>query len=188
MSIIQRQADDFLRYQLNEHGDYKEFIGEVQSQLDNYKKIPHKISFVEHLIAQIKIEFDNHLKKCTEKEGCHIYKFFENSLFFLQEEMEELEGYLNQNEFTQIEKKDISKTLESIANDLAIIKVSSEFTYNDLLKEIEELKDFYFLDKKSWKQLFTGKLTEMVAGGIISETISKDLIALIEKHYTDIVS
>jgi hypothetical protein len=32
-----------------------------------------------------------------------------------------------------------------------------------------------------------GKLTEMVAGGVVSETISKELIKLITEHYEKLV-
>ncbi len=59
----------------------------------------------------------------------------------------------------------------------------SQFTYDDLMEEIEQLKNYYFLSKKTWMQLLVGKVTEMVAGGIISETISKELINGVNEAY-----
>lgn len=51
------------------------------------------------------------------------------------------------------------------------------------MQEMQELKELYFLSKKTWMQIFTGKITEMVAGGVISETISKELVNSISKTY-----
>lgn len=44
----------------------------------------------------------------------------------------------------------------------------------------------YFLDKKNWSQLFMGKLTEMIASGVVSETMSKEIAGLIKSNYTEL--
>ena len=61
-----------------------------------------------------------------------------------------------------------------------MLKKGQELIYNDLLNEIEELKELYFLGKKNWKQLLAGKIIEMVTGGVLNETVSKELIELTE--------
>lgn len=190
MNLIQRQADDFLEEVLDERrGDYKKFIGEVRTQLWEYKKDSYKIEFIQRLTGQLKLKFDKHIEVCTAtvKSECAVNKFFENALFFLQEEIEELEGNLANTEFKSIEKKQANDTLDKILADLNQLKVGQQITYDDLYNEIQDIKDFYFLNKKNWFQLLTGKLTEMVAGGIISETVSKDIVVIIKERYPDIV-
>lgn len=90
-------------------------------------------------------------------------------------------------EFRSIEKKQANDILDKILADLNQLKVGQQITYDDLFNEIQEIKDFYFLNKRNWFQLLTGKLTEMVAGGVISETISKDIVQIIKERSPDII-
>ncbi len=188
MNIIQRQADDFVKYHMSDHDEYKEFIDKVRQQLWEYKKTTYKIEFVEYVILKAKIAFYNHLPRCTSKNNCRVNKFYENSLFFLQEELEELESELNPEDFSREEKTSLNQTLQKIVEDLNTIKLGQQITYDDVKAEFEELKDLYYLNKKNWVQLFTGKLSEMVAGGVISETISKDLAEIIKNSYKELIS
>jgi hypothetical protein len=188
MNIIQKQADEFLRYHMNDHAEHKIFIDTVRKQLLEYKKTSYKIEFVEYVILKAKIAFDDHFQKCDSKNNCRVNKFYENSLFFLQEELEELESELKPEDFSSDEKASLNKTLQKIVDDLNIIKLGQQITYDDIKDEFEELKDLYFLNKKNWVQLFNGKLYEMVAGGVISETISKDLAEIIKNSYKDLIN
>ena len=167
---------------------YKEFIDKVRQQLWEYKKPTYKIEFVEFVIRKAKIAFDDHLPQCSNKNNCQINKFYENTLFLLQEELEEIESELNPDDFSRDEKVLLNQTLQKIVEDLNTIKLGQQITYDDVKDEFEELKDLYYLNKKNWVQLFTGKLSEMVAGGVISETISKDLAEIINKSYKELIS
>jgi O6-methylguanine-DNA--protein-cysteine methyltransferase len=187
MNLIQRQADDFIQLEMDEYGNYKEFISKVNSHLLDYKKTSHRIEFTERVITKVKITYDEHLISCKNKEDCSINKFCENTLFFLQEEIGELEEQLTPNEFTKTEKININSTLQIILEDLNKIKFGQQITYDDIAIQFDELKDLYFLDKKNWKQLFAGKLTEMIAGGIISETVSKEITNSILKNYQNLI-
>jgi hypothetical protein len=40
------------------------------------------------------------------------------------------------------------------------------------------LKNLYFIGKKNWCQNLAGKSLEMVASGVVSETVSKKLISI----------
>lgn len=188
MNIIQKQADEFVRYHMNEHSEYKKFIDKVHQHLREYKKTTYKIEFVEYVIRKAKIAFDDHLLECTSKNNCGVNIFYENSLFFLQEELKELESELNPVDFSRQEKTSLNQTLQKIVEDLNTIKLGQQITYDDVKDEFEELKDLYYLNKKNWVQLFTGKLSEMVAGGVISETISKNLAEIIKTSYEDLIS
>ncbi len=74
--------------------------------------------------------------------------------------------------------------MELIVEDLKLLKLGQEVIYDDLLSELNELKEYYFLEKSSWKQLMLGKLTEMIAGGVISETVSKEIVNLVNMKFS----
>lgn len=188
MNIVQNQAKEFLEYSLFEGYSYKTFIDKVRGHIYDYRKVSHKIIFIETLLITLKVEYDNHYKVCTDKNECSQNKFYENVLFFLQEDLEDLEEKINPEDFTSIEKKSINENLEKILTELNQIKLGQALTYDDLSKEFEDLKDLYFLNKKHWSQIFTGKLTEMVASGVISEAYSKKIIDLISENYDKLLS
>ena len=188
MNIIQKQADDYIMFKMEKHLGYKKFIEKVRSELYEYKKDVYKIEFIERIIQVAKIKFDKHLKNCADLKNCDTNKFYENILFFLQEELEELEVNLSNESFSRNERILLNVTLQKILDDLNSLKVGQELTYNDLSEEFEELKDLYYLNKKNWLQLFQGKITEMVAGGILSETISKEIVKILSENYTDLIS
>ncbi|MDB0037920.1 hypothetical protein N9F08_01010 [bacterium] len=60
------------------------------------------------------------------------------------------------------------------------MKDGQQVMYDDLIQEIEELKKWYILGKKNWKALFGGKITEMVASGVIAEATAKPLIGFLQ--------
>lgn len=190
MNIIQKQADEFIKYYMNNDDDHghKEFINKVRTELREYKKDVYKIEFIERIIQVSKIEFDKHLKVYKEVNNCVINKFYENTLFFLQEELEELESNLSTENFTKTEKNSTNETLQKILSELNYLKFGQELTYNNLSDEFEELKDLYYLNKKNWLQLFNGKVTEMVAGGVLSETISKEIVNVLSENYNKLIS
>lgn len=67
------------------------------------------------------------------------------------------------------------------------MKAGQQVIYDDLLKEINELKELYFLGKKKWHQILVGKGVDMVSSGIISETVSKQIINSIEPALTKLI-
>lgn len=186
MNLIQNQAQEFVTYNLPEIGDYREFIDLVRARLYDYRRIAYKNEFLDFVILGTKQEYDNHVEGCKD-QNCKSRLFYENVLFFLQEESEELRSKLTPADFTSIERVAISEKLEQIINNQNLIKLGQELTYDDFKSEFDELKDYYFLNKKNWTQLFLGKLTEMVASGIISETVCKGIVEMIKTNYNDLI-
>jgi hypothetical protein len=190
MNIIQDQATRFYEWKFNEYGNYQEFISEVRTQLYDYRKDAHKLEFLDYLLTLLKQGFDKHLEVCPHKDEkgvCGVNKNYENSLFFIQNERDEVIENLPKTEFNLQERSEINYSLQIILEDLNKIKIGQQFTYDDIVEELNELKEFYFLNKKHWSQMLIGRLTEMVASGVISETISKDIVETVMKNYGGIV-
>lgn len=187
MNLIQRQADEFVLLKLRGRENHKEFVNDVRHELWEYKKDIHKIEFIERIILNAKVSYDEHLVICTNKHDCPENKFYENTLFFLQQELEELEDRLTPEDFTLNDRQTINGTLQLILDELNTLKLGQELTYNDLSEEFEELKDLYYLNKRNWMQLFQGKVAEMVAGGVISETVSKGIVRILSENYEKLI-
>jgi hypothetical protein len=185
MNLIQSQAETFIRHHRKYEVIYKDFINDVRSELNEYRKEIYKREFIEHLINRIKLDYDEHLKVCKAKnrEECSQNMFYENCLFFLQEEIEEIESTLDPSEFHRTEKDQISSTVDKILIEIQQIQLGQQVTYDDLSEQLIELKDYYFLNKRNWTQLFLGKMTEMIAAGVISEAYSKELVEIIRTNY-----
>ena len=75
--------------------------------------------------------------------------------------------------FTPDERQAADAKLDALLKEVQLLKVGQEAIWTDIRKDIEELKALYFLGKKNWRQLLLGKLTEMTASGVVSDTISK---------------
>jgi len=191
MNLIQQQAEDFYKSNFDERGEYEEFIGNLRIQLNEYRKQIHKLEFTERIMTMLKINYDKHLITCkfpNDRLKCYLNKNYENSLFFIQNEREDLLENLPESEFTNVEKFEINESIVKIIEDLQTIQLGQQITYDDILAELNELKEFYYLNKKHWSQLLIGKLSEMVAAGVVSESISKDIVEAVSKHYEGLIT
>lgn len=190
MNIIQLQADDFYKLKFRDKVSYKDFIQELRNELNEYNKENHRLEFVDRILTLLKVGYDKHLEKCqfpNDKLKCIINKNYENILFFVQNEKTNLIENLDKSNFTIEDRNTINESLKKILEDINLIKMGQEITYDDLSQEFEELKEYYFLSKKSWTQLLIGRISEMVASGIISETISKEIVSTVVRNYPGLI-
>ena len=187
MNLIKQHAQEFVRF--TELDDHEEFISSVRSKIYDYKRVAYKIEFLQHLLTLIKLEYDKHLKVCTYRgEGnCPKNYELESVMFFLNEEILDLNGEIDESDFNLSQKANLSNAINEILSSLNRIEVGQQITYDDLSEEIIQMKEYFYLPKKTWVELFTGKLTEMVAAGIVSETISKKIVETIGLNYTEII-
>ncbi|QXP60267.1 hypothetical protein [Olleya sp. HaHaR_3_96] len=191
MNLIQNQAETFYEYNFSDRDDHKDFVQGLRIELDEYRKNSHKLEFIDVILKRLKLGYDKHLESCEYKNDrlkCSINSNYENTLFFVQNEKEGIIEKLDSTEFTILERKLTNESLTKIIEDLSEIKLGQELTYTDLYDEFQELKEYYFLNKKHWSQLFIGRISEMVAGGVISETVSKEIVTTVMKNYQGLIS
>lgn len=88
-----------------------------------------------------------------------------------------------QSVFTEWDIKKMNEKLDRMAErlkeEMDVLKSGQELIYTDILSELDELRQYYNLPKKTWRQLLAGKLGEMVVGGVVSETLSKRIAEFI---------
>ncbi len=75
--------------------------------------------------------------------------------------------------FTPEEMQTANEKLDVLLAEIQTLKMGHEVIWTDIRKDIEELKALYSLGKKNWRQLLLGKIAEMVAAGVVSDTLSK---------------
>lgn len=184
MNIIQCQADDFFRKNIfNYSCDY--FIDEVSKKLEFYKKEINKIVFLERLFILTKTKYYRHLKFCSVSvnSDCRFAFFFETILFFMQNEIDSCEKNLNKKYLKKSERILINMKLNRFMDAFDEDAFYNYINYQIFKSEINEMRHYYYLNRKNWRTLFIGRLTELQCKGIISSEKSKVLIAEIDSVY-----
>ncbi len=177
MDIIKETATRFATNHLRgRFTNYQEFIDLAKEKLYDIDNHSDKIKFINILLENNNTEYDKHKPNCTNPTGCPQNYAHENVTYYLSQELGRLGVQLNEDTFTVEEKAHAESKLDQILRDLIEVKLGQQIIYEDLNKEINELRDLYFLGKKKWYQLLVGKGVDMVASGIVSETVSKELI------------
>jgi hypothetical protein len=156
----------------------------------DYNKISDRLIFLKRIRYRVKIGLDNHDAMCSRfRDGirCQKHDILEDYLFFLNSIIDEHEPDLEKTSLTAENVAELESVLNTIKADLSILKLSAEFSYNEIISELEEIKSLYFLNKKNLAEVIVGKFSEMVSGGVISETLSKGLVEVINRNYPSLV-
>ncbi len=191
MNIIQRHAREFYPIMLdksNFHSRPELSIRAVRSQILEYHKLSHKLVFLSELMFQTRIKYDEHLKECKKLENCQYNKYCDDILFFLNEEVEKINIIIQPNEFNLDDKTQIQEFEIEVIQKLKLLSLGQEIVYEDLINELSELKEYLYLNKRNWMQLFSGKLLDMVAGGIIEEVTAKSIVDFVKSEYSTILN
>lgn len=153
----------------------------LSEELFSFYRQADKISIVESLLSTTRDEKDKHDKTCKHQD-CNKGKNLCLSEFLLIQELEQLGINTGQEIFTTAEQQNLISKLDKVINEIELLKLGHEIIYDDLKEEFDELKKLFYLSKKHWKQLFLGKLFEMAMAGIISESISRKILDLIQNE------
>lgn len=151
----------------------------------NYKKNIYSIVFLERLKVLVKDNQDRHIQFCdsTEHNECRFSKFYKVVLFYLQNELDYQEKDLPFSYFKKSERRLLDHDIEEMVNLLPVLKQVNKGNYMKLKLELNEMKSYYFLDKKNWKQLFLGKVMVLQNTHVISPEQSATLIEKIEQRF-----
>lgn len=183
MNIIQKQAAEFYRLNMREsRTKHPEFVIEVKTALIDYRRPSHKLEFLGWILSKLKIDYDKHFETCKSRENCVTNETYENSIFFLQIEQEQIEESLNPQDFSGIEKTEMDRKLNEILDRIKQLQLGQQVIYDDLQSSLDELKELYYLNKKTWGQLLLGKLTDFTAAGLVAEEISTPLLELMKQY------
>jgi hypothetical protein len=186
---IQSLAEEIAsRYIERGIGDENKLIAKVRNELFEIKSEQDKLGLLTIILEANELEYQDHLKGCTNLKTCGTNKQHQRVAYFLQQELEELGININADHFTWDEKTQCNAQLDNLIETLTASNQILSEQLEILRIEIEELKNLYVLGKKNWKQQFAGKVSEMLCSGVISELTAKPIINNIFKPGFEYIS
>jgi hypothetical protein len=155
---------------------YHDFIGIVKYEISQYSQVSHKIQFLETVMYEVKKVYEEHLQKCTSIENCQENLYYESVIFFLNEIRIELSKNISIEEFNDSDILRYKTGIDAVLKKLNELQLGQQLTYDDFIVQFDEMKSYFYMNKKTWNQMLAGKLLEMIAAGVVSETLSKQII------------
>lgn len=183
MDIILEKAKRFADNYFQNPSKHEELLNSAKGRVYEIDDPLDKIKFINFLLDRNNSDYEKHKPKCADPGNCRYSFAYENIAYILIQELNKLGVHFNQDTFTEEEKEAAESRLDQILKDLNEVKLGQQVIYEDLTKEINELRELYFLGKKKWHQLLIGKSVDIVAGGVVSETISKQIIEEVKKSW-----
>ena len=188
MNIIEKLAHQSFERNIDYGIDnYKDVINTIRYSANDIDAKLDKIKFLSIHLDLVNEKYDKHLLSCTNPENCKDNRDFESIAYFLRQELGRLDVPINEDTFTIEDKAIGEEKLDSILNKIEELKLGHQIIYDDLLHEINELRELYFLGKRKWHQILAGKFVDMTVSGVISESISKEIIDSIKPDFTRLI-
>lgn len=138
---------------------------------------PDKIIFYQKILEKNTEVINLHTPVCTAPpERCSFHLSLEEIQYVLSNALIDLGVKLNEDTLTYEEKDKYADAIDKLMTEIQTLKDGQEIIYTDLKQELEEIKEYMYLGKKKFTYMLTGKMFEMVASGVVSETISKGFL------------
>lgn len=183
MNIIERQAISFEAELFS--SDYTLEIEQLKERIDKKLRVfirsRDKLNFLKTLIIQTKNDILIHEASC-KKANCGYEKDKILGIFLMEQEIDHInDTYIlsvkTDDQFSVIEETDLHFKLNEILDRLNKQGLGQEIIFD----EIESLKNYFNLGKKTWLQLAYGKVFSVTIDQMIEKSISEEII----KHITD---
>ncbi|MDX1943369.1 MAG: hypothetical protein SFU99_22580 [Saprospiraceae bacterium] len=182
MDVVKELANEFIRRDLRSvKNGYQKPLESLRYKLFELNKEKDKIEYLEIIQNQLVTDLENHRKECKHEGNCQWSKNYEAAIYFINQELEGLGIIVSDDLFTEIEKNKYDTQIDEILKEVEKLRKGQEIIYDDLISEIRELKQLYFLNKKNWRQLLMGKITELVIGGLNQELANKIISSIIQE-------
>lgn len=189
MNFIEKRAKKNADLYINRGSlrDPRKILQVVHDDLYDVDNESDKLTYLTIFLETNDHAYNEHLKVCTNMESCNTNESHEMINYFLQQELKRIGVVINEDSFSREEKGKLNDYLDKILKDLKDVKDGQQVIYDDLKDEIEELKKWFLIGKKNWRQMAVGKFGEMVAGGIVSETIAKPILDILKGNMANLI-
>lgn len=189
LDIVESKAYEFIDNNFGSSNSTDELISDLERQLYKFTREKDKLKYLTVVSQYIQEEAAKHAKECGNPTNCGESKTHREATFFVNQMLEEYGIGINNNEvFTSEERIENNRKLDEILQEIQKLRMGQEIIYDDLIKEIEELKNLYFIGKKNWYQNLAGKFLEIVASKVVSETISKKFINIAGTTFNKLIT
>jgi hypothetical protein len=189
MSTVELEATKFSK-QIFSDG-YVFSIDKAKSKLDQKLSLLYrdedKLNFLRKLKEENQIEITEHKIKCDKSE-CQFMKDRNAGMFLYNQEIEYLNEHyvfkpLDEDKFTPQDQANYDQKINDILQKLESLGHGQEVIY----EEIESLKNYYNLGKKTWTQLLAGKVVSVGIDKTLEEIIFNDPIKYLSEQVDNII-
>ena len=189
MNFIEKKAHKTVSYYLSDRniGNPKELLDTVNRDLYDVDSVEDKTAYLSIILEANDEMYNEHLKVCKNPKNCSENEAHEEVNYFLHQELKRIGVTVNSDAFTREEKETLNEYLERFAKDLKVLKDGQQIIYDDLYDEIQELKKWFIVGKKNWRQMATGKVGEMVVGGVITEATAKPFLEMLKTEIPKLI-
>lgn len=168
-SLPQEMAAQFLD-ELLFVSNYNEYISRFDSEYYSLHEEYDQKVFLSIVASTVEEQRKEHEKICTDPVCPSDLGYLKVNSHF-QYLMKQL-GILQEDQFSS---ENINTIVEQFDNLIKAYEAMGQEIEN-LKRELNDLKDHFFLGKKRWRQFSKGKFGEMVASGLVSEAIAKPMV------------
>lgn len=172
MDYISNKAQEIVRFKIQHQiSQSSEIIEKVRYDLMDILEPQDQAKYLSIILEANENAYKQHQSVCSNKSNCRYDKEYISVSYLLTQELKKI-GQIPFDQFTYEEKFEAENKLDKLLEELQTLKDSNEILFN----ELQELKELFYLGKKNWKQQFLGKVFDMTASGVVSETVSKKII------------
>lgn len=189
MDLIKHLAEDIVIDKIDgQYPEYEIIIDLVKTKLYDINNVSDKIKFLNIILEGNSKAYDLHKPGCIQPQTCPNNISHESISYYLGQELEKVGVIINEDAFTAEDKIASNEKLEKILQELQSLKDGQQIIYEQMVKEVDDLKELYYLGKKRWYRQLAGTAVEMTASGIISETVSKNIIDIVKQGVNKLIS
>lgn len=149
-------------------------IEKLENELSPIHSKQDKITIITTFLEVNEREKIEHQKRCHSKL-CDNDATSDEITYYLNQELLKYGVSLNGDVFSTDEKRNLENKIDELAVQMETLLQGQKIILDALISELEELKQYLYTGKKTWGQLLLGKITEMVAGGVISDSIGHSI-------------
>jgi len=162
-NIIEKKSKNFSKdfFENDKINTISVLTESLNSKLYDFKIDDNKIRFLSRLKDYIIADIEEHKKTCKTK-NCRTEEEKLNGLFVLDQELNSIYKYYKPevkeaDKFTSQEISEFNSILNEVLKEVRQINLGNEILFN----EIDELRDYLKLGKKTTKQLIYGKFKDI---------------------------
>ncbi len=152
---------------------------ELDKKLINYPANQYRFIFLKFLKFELEIGKQKHIQEC-KNPTCKKDRDYQIALLTVTQDLEiSIEENQSRRDkedaFSIQEKLDIMTKLETFKEGIDEIKTGQEIIFN----EIDSMKEYFDLGKKSWTQLLKGKLFDLVTENVLEKAIAPGIYEIL---------
>lgn len=182
MSKVEEIAKDFA-FDFNNNSYSVEAVQDIlDEKLRVFRKDGDKLIFLRYLRERTIKDKLKHEEKGPCPEWCGTHKEKENALFILDQEIAAINKYFEpeiplENRFTSEEENNLFSTLNEMLRNFDELKAGHAVLFN----EIDDLKQHFNLDRKSWTDLAAGRVFRLAKAGVLETDDAKEILKSLGK-------